>query len=177
MTSGDLSARLRERDPSKSDDDVLKEKLNLLATAFEANPRRLVYAPVLRAAAVWIGNLRIVIAGLQNQCSLLRKDRNSWKAEFERTFDKLQAADAEIASLRAELKAALAERDEARDALRAGVRAANLALFVIRKQGVMPNSSWESGFESDIAKAEATLRALGSQDREPINPSNGEQNV
>jgi hypothetical protein len=39
--------------------------------------------------------------------------------------------------------------------LDAAIRAANLALFVINKQGVMPNSSWESGFKSDLAKATA----------------------
>ncbi len=42
-----------------------------------------------------------------------------------------------------------------RAGLDAAVRAANLALFVIRKQGVMPNSSWESGFEKDMAIAKA----------------------
>jgi hypothetical protein len=42
-----------------------------------------------------------------------------------------------------------------RGGLSAAIRAAKLALFVIRKQGVMPNSSWESGFEKDLAIAEA----------------------
>lgn len=42
-----------------------------------------------------------------------------------------------------------------RAGLDAAIRAAKLALFVIRKQGVMPNSSWESGFDSDLAKATA----------------------
>jgi hypothetical protein len=50
--------------------------------------------------------------------------------------------------------------NEFRDGLEAAIRAAKLALFVIRKQGVMPNSSWESGFESDLKTAEATLAAL-----------------
>ena len=48
--------------------------------------------------------------------------------------------------------------------LEAAIRAAKLALFVIRKQGIMPNSSWESGFESDLKTAEealAELRKLG----------------
>lgn len=39
--------------------------------------------------------------------------------------------------------------------LTAAIRAAKLALFVIRKQGVMPNSSWEAGFEKDMATANA----------------------
>lgn len=42
-----------------------------------------------------------------------------------------------------------------RGGLDAAIRAANLALFVINKAGVMPNSSWESGFKSDMAKATA----------------------
>jgi hypothetical protein len=44
--------------------------------------------------------------------------------------------------------------------LEAAIRAAKLALFVIRKQGVMPNSSWESGFNRDLKKAEDALAAL-----------------
>lgn len=50
--------------------------------------------------------------------------------------------------------------NEFRDGLEAAIRAAKLALFVIRKQGVMPNSSWESGFESDMKTSEAALAAL-----------------
>lgn len=51
-----------------------------------------------------------------------------------------------------------AVRDSAmRHGIQAALRAAKLALFVIRKQGVMPNSSWESGLNSDIAMAEAAL--------------------
>lgn len=42
-------------------------------------------------------------------------------------------------------------------ALEAAVRAANLALFVIRKQNVMPNGSWANGFKRDMAVAEAAL--------------------
>ena len=56
-------------------------------------------------------------------------------------------------------RAAEAEVRTLREALTAGVRAANLALFVIRKQGVMPNSSWQAGFEKDMAIASAALRA------------------
>lgn len=51
------------------------------------------------------------------------------------------------------------QRDEARAGLVAAVRAANLALFVINKAGVMPNSSWESGFKKDMATAHAALAA------------------
>lgn len=47
-----------------------------------------------------------------------------------------------------------------RNGLEAAIRAAKLALFVIRKQGVMPNSSWESGFNSDLKAAEDALAAL-----------------
>ena len=51
------------------------------------------------------------------------------------------------------------------DALEASVRAANLALFVIRKQGVMPNSSWQGGFERDMKVAETALaKAKESRD-------------
>ncbi len=54
--------------------------------------------------------------------------------------------------------------------LEAAIRAAKLALFVIRKQGVMPNSSWESGFDADMKTAEETLAALrvrGAAQAEP----------
>jgi hypothetical protein len=61
----------------------------------------------------------------------------------------------------ADARAKEAEAENARlvKALQAAVRAAKLALFVIRKQGVMPNSSWDSGFNSDLATAEAALEA------------------
>jgi hypothetical protein len=49
---------------------------------------------------------------------------------------------------------------DVRPGLEAAIRAAELALFVIRKQNVMPNSSWESGFNSDLAQAKAALAAL-----------------
>jgi hypothetical protein len=45
-------------------------------------------------------------------------------------------------------------------ALKAAIRAANLALFVIRKQGVMPNESWADGFKKDMEKAEGTFAQL-----------------
>jgi len=51
-----------------------------------------------------------------------------------------------------------ADRIEALEAgLSAAVRAANLALFVIRKHGVMPNDSWKTGFEGDMEIARAAL--------------------
>lgn len=48
-----------------------------------------------------------------------------------------------------------AEIDRLRGGLDAAIRAAELALFVIRKQGVMPNSSWQRGFDVDMATAKA----------------------
>lgn len=54
----------------------------------------------------------------------------------------------------------VADIEQARKGLEAGIRSAKLALFVIRKQGVMPNSSWESGFNADLKTAEEALAAL-----------------
>ncbi len=51
-----------------------------------------------------------------------------------------------------------AENDRLRAGLDAAIRAANLALFVIRKQGVMPNSSWQAGFEKDMGDAPRPAR-------------------
>ncbi len=51
-------------------------------------------------------------------------------------------------------------------ALKAAIRAAKLALFVINKQSVMPNSSWQAGFDRDLKTAEASLAALSDQGRE-----------
>lgn len=48
------------------------------------------------------------------------------------------------------------------DGLRAAIRAAKLALFVINKKGVMPNDSWASGFKKDLETAEAALAAAQS---------------
>jgi len=61
------------------------------------------------------------------------------------------------------------EIERLRGGLGAAVRAANLALFVIRKQGVMPNSSWQSGFERDIAIATAALGCEPKTDTETEN--------
>jgi len=54
----------------------------------------------------------------------------------------------------------MADKPTLKEGLEAAIRAAELALFVIRKQGIMPNASWESGFDSDLAKAKAALAAL-----------------
>jgi hypothetical protein len=51
----------------------------------------------------------------------------------------------------------LAEREELKTGLLAAIRAAELALFVIRKQGIMPNSSWQAGFERDLTTAKSAL--------------------
>jgi hypothetical protein len=50
-----------------------------------------------------------------------------------------------------------AEIERLREGLTSAIRAAELALFVIRKQGVMPNSSWQRGFEQDLQHAQAAL--------------------
>lgn len=64
------------------------------------------------------------------------------------------------------------------EALEAAVRAAKLALFVIRKQGVMPNSSWESGFNADLDKAEAALQSLRTETRQsPVGTVSTERDV
>jgi hypothetical protein len=49
-----------------------------------------------------------------------------------------------------EYNQAVARIEVLEEGLKAAVRAANLALFVIRKHGVMPNDSWKTGFESDM---------------------------
>lgn len=43
-----------------------------------------------------------------------------------------------------------AENALLKEGLSHAIQAAELALFVIRKQGVMPNSSWRAGFEKDL---------------------------
>jgi hypothetical protein len=56
----------------------------------------------------------------------------------------------------------MSDIEQARKGLEAAIRAAKLALFVIRKQGVMPNSSWSTGFDSDLKTAEDALAALSA---------------
>ncbi|UGY15255.1 hypothetical protein HAP48_0043140 [Bradyrhizobium septentrionale] len=46
---------------------------------------------------------------------------------------------------------------ELRAGLQAAIRAAKLALFVVRKQNVMPNGSWANGFDRDLEAADAAL--------------------
>jgi hypothetical protein len=66
------------------------------------------------------------------------------------SFSLWKEKEAEIAALRAENERLL-------KGFAAAIRAAELAIFVIRKQGVMPNDSWKAGFEKDMATAKAAL--------------------
>jgi hypothetical protein len=45
------------------------------------------------------------------------------------------------------------EIERLKGGLTAAIRAANLAIFVINKQGVMPNDSWQDGFDRDLKTA------------------------
>jgi len=54
------------------------------------------------------------------------------------------------------------DNKQIREGLEAAIHAANLALFVIKKQGIMPNSSWETRFEKDLRIARDALAALKS---------------
>lgn len=54
------------------------------------------------------------------------------------------------------VEAAKAHIEQLLVGLDAALRAADLALFVIRKQDVMPNDSWKAGFERDMATARAS---------------------
>lgn len=49
------------------------------------------------------------------------------------------------------------ENARLREGISAAIRAAELALFVVRKQGVMPNASWERGFAAELDQARAAL--------------------
>jgi hypothetical protein len=60
----------------------------------------------------------------------------------------------------------MSETERLRAGLDAAIRAANLALFVIRKHGVMLNDSWRAGFEKDMATAK------GAQDPPPVQQKN-----
>lgn len=62
-------------------------------------------------------------------------------------------------------QACAAEIERLRAGLNAAVRAANLALFVINKRGVMPNDSWAYGFKKDLATATAALGNEQSVDK------------
>ena len=63
-----------------------------------------------------------------------------------------------------------AEINRMRDGLKSGIRAAALALFVIRKQDAMPNSSWESGLNRDLAMARAALAESAGVQSHPDGP-------
>lgn len=54
------------------------------------------------------------------------------------------------------------------EGLRAAIRAAKLAIFVINKHVAMPNDSWASGFKNDLATAEAALAAQQDGAWQPI---------
>jgi len=73
----------------------------------------------------------------------------------------MREAAARITALEAEVERLTADKAGLVDGLKVALRAADLALFVIRKQGVMPNDSWEEGFNSDTAAARAALEQHG----------------
>lgn len=73
---------------------------------------------------------------------------DSLRAEVGRLHTERMAVDRVVADQHTEI-------ERLRDGLVAARRAAELALFVIRKQGIMPNSSWEAGFNKDMATADA----------------------
>lgn len=60
-------------------------------------------------------------------------------------------------------KARVAEIEQLREALKAGVRAAKMALFVLQRRDIRVNSSWERGLNADIALAEAALSTQPSE--------------
>jgi hypothetical protein len=64
------------------------------------------------------------------------------------------------------MQEAAGEIERLRAGLDAAIRCSELALFVIRKQGIMPNSSWENGFNSDLAKAKAARADNGQLEDE-----------
>lgn len=72
-------------------------------------------------------------------------------------------------TLRTEIYRLEAEVERLRAALRCGVRAAKLGLFVINKKGVMPNASWKAGFDKDLAVAEAAI-TLSQETLRPLGP-------
>lgn len=125
-----------------------KEVLDRL-TAFESDPG---WQSLPNRYGVNRSDLRAILETFTAQAERITEQDLLYKALAE-----LSEHNYRMASNRAE--AAEAEVRTLREALTAGVRAANLALFVIRKQGVMPNSSWQAGFEKDMAIASAALRA------------------
>jgi hypothetical protein len=78
-------------------------------------------------------------------------DERHWKRDQVSLMEDIATA------LTTERQRAEAQNAKLKEALRAASRAADLALFVIRKQGVMPNASWHHGFEKDMAVARAAL--------------------
>lgn len=92
----------------------------------------------------------------------LNKDPSSWaRVAPEAVLHGSEAMRANVINMAIEdIGKQAAEIERLRDGLDAAIRAAKLALFVINKQGVMPNSSWESGFKSDLDKATAARSAL-----------------
>lgn len=80
-------------------------------------------------------------------------------AERARDYLAINAAESGADVLIQEL---LGENERLRGGLDSAIRAATLALFVIRKQGAMPNSSWESGLNHDLAMAAAAREQAGN---------------
>ena len=91
---------------------------------------------------------------------LLRAEYNHFGTEPRLTFDEIETI---IFSLNQTARL-MGSSKYPGDALAAAIRAAKLALFIIGKQGVMPNSSWESGFDTDLKTAEIALAALKLED-------------
>ena len=87
----------------------------------------------------------LALEGLEAKQEVARLNRYAWLKP-----DAYEKAAAERDALRAENERLL-------EGFAAAIRAAELAIFVIRKQGIMPNDSWKAGFEKDMATAKAAL--------------------
>jgi hypothetical protein len=92
------------------------------------------------------GTLRKVVAEIER----LKADVDTFTA----AVDYLTADYTRCCSEKEAFKAEVERKDAA---LKCGVRAAKLGLFLINKYGVMPNDSWKAGFNKDLAAAEAAL--------------------
>lgn len=104
----------------------------------------IVYSQIQARIGPLFEEMTIEIERLKEDCARTERNRDMWKGQCARQAEQLSKLhDAPAAIL----------------GLKAAVRAAELALFVIRKQGIMPNASWQTGFEKDLATAKAALAA------------------
>lgn len=115
--------------------------------------------------------VRCVIEPLQAELAVAKEDLKKFmclaaerasnagclRAQLNKEIAVRSKAEKELAAAKERERESQKNMATLRNGMTRAISAANLAIFVIEKHGVMPNDSWRYGFEQDITAARAAL--------------------